>query len=434
MSSAATPLSTNPAAANALVRSFHNAIGMHLGNNRVSPDRYGSVMLGRRPASPTFRQNVSAKPTIIIAGAGIAGLCLSLVLRKHGVEVRVLERSAELTEVGAGIQISANGMRVLRWLGLEDDMRAVACNPRSFRAVDWRDGHELHTIAYREDHFQLHRADLLNILKGHLSDSVIQLNESVTDVAQTASGVSVKSDRTTYTADALIGADGIHSTIRELLFGADQPRFAGHICWRFLVDSGKLATVPEPLTWHGPRGHIVMYPVSAGRRVNIVAYVESSEWFVKSWHLEASRDEVHRAYPGWDPAVHDLIDAAGRVNKWAMFVRDPLPRWTDGCVTLMGDAAHPMLPFLAQGAVMAIEDAYALGTLLARLPGAAAVKKYEELRLPRATAVQLAARTRQAMMAGPRKSSDTATPSGNIYIEDIYAFDIIAQVAEAVGP
>jgi salicylate hydroxylase len=369
---------------------------------------------------------------IIVAGAGIAGLCLALVLRKHGVAVRVLERSAELTEVGAGIQISANGMRVLRWLGLEDEMRAVACNPRSFRAVDWRDGHELHTIAYREEHYQLHRADLLNVLKGHLHNGVVQLNERVTGAVQTASGVSVESDRATYAADALVGADGIHSTIRELLFGPDQPRFAGHICWRFVVDSDKLAAVPEPCTWHGPRGHVVMYPISAGRRVNVVAYVESSEWFVESWHLKASRDEVHRAYPGWDPAIHELIDAAGFVNKWAMFARDPLPHWTDGRVTLMGDAAHPMLPFLAQGAVMAIEDAYALGTLLARLPSAAALRKYEELRLPRATAVQLAARSRQAMMA--RAGSDRDAGSAKVTsVEQIYEFDIVAQIAETLA-
>ena len=373
---------------------------------------------------------MNANSIIIVAGAGIAGLCLALVLRKQGVAVRVLERSPELTEVGAGIQISANGMRVLRWLGLEEEMRAVACNPQFFRAVDWRDGHELHKIAYREDHYQLHRADLLNVLKGHLPESIVQLNESVTRFAQTESGVSVQSDRATYDADALIGADGIHSTVREFLVGDDQPRFAGQICWRFVVDSDKLAAVREPLTWHGPNGHVVMYPVSGGRRVNVVAYVESDHWFEESWHLRADRDEVHQAYPGWDPLIHELIDKAGVINKWAMFARDPLPRWTDGRVTLMGDAAHPMLPFLAQGAVMAIEDSYALGTLLARLPSAAALRKYEELRLPRATAVQLAARSRQAMMA-PAGDSD-ARRANITNVEQIYAFDIVAQVAEAL--
>ena len=373
---------------------------------------------------------MNANPTVIVTGAGIAGLCLALVLSKHGVAVRVLERSPELTEVGAGIQISANGMRVLRWLGLESEMRAVACNPRFFRAVDWRDGHELHTIAYREDHYQLHRADLLNVLKAHLPDDVVQLNESVTSFAQAASGVSVVSDRATYGADALIGADGIHSTVRAILFGGDQPRFAGQICWRFVVDSDKLAAVPEPLTWHGPNGHVVMYPVSAGRRVNVVAYVESERWFEESWHLRAERDEVHRAYPGWDPLIHELIDKAGIINKWAMFARDPLAHWTDGRVSLMGDAAHPMLPFLAQGAVMAIEDSYALGTLLAKMQAPAALRVYEELRLPRATAVQLAARSRQAMMA-PAGDGDAhlATITN---VEQIYAFDIIAQIAEAL--
>jgi salicylate hydroxylase len=367
---------------------------------------------------------------IVVAGAGIAGLCLALVLRKHGAQVRVIEKSPELTEVGAGIQISANGMRVLRWLGLEIEMRAQACNPRFFRAVDWRDGHELHTIAYREDHFQLHRADLLNVLKAPLPESAVQLNESVTRFTQTESGVSVETDRTTYEADALIGADGIHSTVRAQLFGDPQPRFAGQTCWRFVVDSGKLAAVPEPLTWHGPNGHIVMYPVSAGRRVNVVAYVDSDHWFEESWHLRAEREEVHRAYPGWDPLIHELIDKAGIVNKWAMFARDPLPRWTENRATLMGDAAHPMLPFLAQGAVMAIEDSYALGTLLAKLPAPAALATYEKLRLPRATAVQLAARSRQAMMAPAGESDGGAASIANV--EQIYAYDIVAKVAEAL--
>jgi salicylate hydroxylase len=375
---------------------------------------------------------LSEKKQIIIAGAGIAGLCAALVLRKHGVDVGVIEQAAELTEIGAGIQISANGMRVLRWLGLEDAMRAEACNPRFFRAVDWRDGHELHTIAYREEHYQIHRADLLNVLKAPLPAGVVRLNERVTGVTQSATGVSVETDRGTYEADALIGADGIHSTVRKILFGGDQPRFAGQICWRFVVDSDRLAALPEPLTWHGPNGHVVMYPVSAGRRVNVVAYVESEHWFEESWHLRATQDEVHAAYPGWDPAIHELIDKTELVNKWAMFAREPLPRWTEGRVTLMGDAAHPMLPFLAQGAVMAIEDSYALGTLLAKLPAPVALQTYETLRLPRATAVQRAARSRQAMMERAADSSDAGVITN---VEQIYAYDIIAQVAGALdGP
>src|SRR6185312_10784187 len=151
-------------------------------------------------------------------------------------------------------------------------------------------------------------------------------------------------------------------------------------------------------------------------------YVESEHWFEESWHLRATQDEVHSAYPGWDPAIHELIDKADLVNKWAMFARDPLPRWTEGRVTLMGDAAHPMLPFLAQGAVMAIEDSYALGTLLAKLPAPRALKKYEALRLPRATAVQLAARSRQAMM---ERAADSSDANAITNVEQIYAFDVI---------
>jgi salicylate hydroxylase len=369
--------------------------------------------------------------TVIVAGAGIAGLCVALVLRRHGIDVRIFEQSPELTQVGAGIQISANGIRVLRWLGLDEEMSAVACRPRSFRAVDWRDGREFHAIPYRDEHYHIHRADLLDILKRHVPDDLVRLGERVTGLRQTDAAVTVETDRNaTYAADALIGADGIHSTVRGILFGADQPRFAGHICWRFVVDSDRLRQVPETCTWHGPGGHVVMYPVSAGRGVNVVAYVESSQWFVESWHLRADRDEVHKAYIGWDPLIHELIDAADVINKWAMFGRDPLPAWTQGRVTLMGDAAHPMLPFLAQGAVMAIEDAYALGTLLAKLPPAAALKQYQQLRLPRATAVQSAARSRRAMIARGPDADAKAAPA--ISVEEIYDYDIIGQVNEAL--
>jgi len=370
------------------------------------------------------------KGNIVVAGAGIAGLCLALVLARHGRAVTLIERAAALSEIGAGIQISANGMRVLRWLGLEEAMRATACHPKFFRAVDWQDGHALHTIAYREEHCQIHRADLLNVLTAPLPADILRLDESVTGFAQNDAGVTVATDRATYEADALIGADGIHSTIRAILFGDDAPRFAGQICWRFVVDSDRLGHVPEPLTWHGPNGHVVMYPVSAGRRVNVVAYVESEHWFEESWHLRAEADEVHRAYPGWDPLIHELIDKAELINKWAMFARAPLPRWSEQRVTVMGDAAHPMLPFLAQGAVMAIEDAYALGTLLAALPAPQALATYETLRRPRATAVQLAARSRQAMLQ-PADNASTRDTITNV--EQIYAYDIIAETAAALA-
>jgi 2-polyprenyl-6-methoxyphenol hydroxylase-like FAD-dependent oxidoreductase len=162
-----------------------------------------------------MERTISTEPkAVTIVGAGIAGLCLALVLRKHHVEFRVIEQAPELTEIGAGIQISANGMRVLRWLGLEGSMKALACNPRFFRAVDWRDGRELHTIAYREEHFQIHRADLLDILKAPLPARAIQLGERVTSFEQTDDAVAVATDRGTYRADTLIGADGIHSTVR----------------------------------------------------------------------------------------------------------------------------------------------------------------------------------------------------------------------------
>jgi salicylate hydroxylase len=287
--------------------------------------------------------------------------------------------------------------------------------------------------------FSIHRGKLLGVLH---QAAVERLGPARLHTACRLVGFAPRGDRVVASfehangerfevaADALIGADGIHSTIRALLFGGDQPRFAGQICWRFVVDSDKLAALPEPLTWHGPNGHVVMYLVSAGRRVNVVAYVESEHWFEESWHLSAEREEVHRAYPGWDPLIHELIDKAERVNKWAMFAREPLPRWTDGRVTLAGDAAHPMLPFLAQGAVMAIEDAYALGTLLAKLPAPAALATYEALRLPRATAVQRAARSRQAMMA-PAGASDGGA-AAITHVEQIYAYDIVAAVAAAL--
>jgi salicylate hydroxylase len=351
---------------------------------------------------------MSRRPArVLVVGAGIGGLTAACALLRHGLEVEVLERSTELGEVGAGLQIGPNGVRVLRALGLERGLAQAVCEPDATVSVDGERGE----IRYREPlrgvsaqrfgapYLTAHRADVHAALRAALPAGAVRLGAVCTGAESHRSGaVATLEDGAELEADVVVGADGIRSAVRESQFGADEPRFTGQICWRGIVPISCVpaAVRPDDLAgWIAPNGHVICYPIRGGELYNVFAGHVSGTWIEESWTVESSREELLAAYEGWHPALRAMLARIEHCFKWGIHDRDPLPRWTRGRVTLLGDAAHPMMPTLAQGASIAMEDGVALARHLAASPGdvPAALAAYDTERVPRASRVQLQART-----------------------------------------
>jgi salicylate hydroxylase len=352
---------------------------------------------------------------VAIIGAGIGGLAAATALRQRGIEVEVFERSARLEEVGAGLQIGPNGVKVLRALGLEDELMRNAFEPLSIMSVTWDEGRlrfrePLKAIArekYGAPYMTAHRADLHNLLRRATGDTPVRLGANCVG-AETVNGAAVArfADGTTAEADVVIGADGIRSAIRAQHFGADRPRFTEMMAWRAIVPMecvparvgpGGSVTLErgEYFGWIGPNGHVICYPIGVnGDKLNIFGGHVTEQWVEESWSVPSSREELMAAKAGWNEALLAMFRHVEHVFKWGIYDRDPLPQWTRGRVTLLGDAAHPTMPTLAQGANMAIEDGYVLARLLARHGDdvETALKAYVVERKPRTDWVTLKSR------------------------------------------
>ncbi|MGA7626800.1 MAG: FAD-dependent monooxygenase [Candidatus Acidiferrales bacterium] len=342
-----------------------------------------------------------------IIGGGIGGLALAATLAKVGIESRLFERAPAFGEVGAGLQMTPNAVKVIRELGGSDELRKVSFLPRSIVGRNWHSG----KVAFRTplidecprlydaEFLHTHRADLHRILLSLAPSNSTTLSAQCVSVNQSNdTAVATFADHSEFEADLIVGADGIQSTVRKSLFGAEAPRFTGNMCWRMLIPFERPdfdLVSPDASFWLGPQGHVVTYYVSGGRAVNVVAIREADAWVEESWNIRSNRDELLAGYPNWHPQVLDLFSRAENIFKWGLFDRDPMSTWSAGRLTLLGDAAHPMLPFLSQGAAMAIEDGYVLGAVLAENADlAVALKRYEALRLPRTSRVQLESRKR----------------------------------------
>jgi salicylate hydroxylase len=339
---------------------------------------------------------------VLIAGGGIGGITAALALRRRGIEAVLFEQADAFRQVGAGIQVSANAVRVLRGLDLADGLARVAVYPeaRDYRA--WDSGERLFWTplgARAEAHFgapyyHAHRADLLDVLLGGLGDLHCHLNARLVSLAQDADGVAATlADGRSFAGDVLIGADGIHSAVRAQLFGAEHPRYTGNVAWRGLVPAERVAHLGlERVTgvWMGPNRSIVQYYVSSGRTFNWIGISRSAEPGRESWLAEGRVEDVLAEYAGWHSTIRAVIGATPRVLRQALYDREPLPDWRVGRVALLGDAAHPMLPFYAQGAAQSIEDAAVIAGCLAQSPHdpAAALARYVRLRQPRTAWMQ----------------------------------------------
>lgn len=350
---------------------------------------------------------MSSALKVAIVGGGIGGVAAAAALQQKGIKTHIFERAEAFGEIGAGIQVTPNAVKVLKQLGLEKELQEVGFLPEALVGRNWENANELFRIPLKNEcprlygaHFyHVHRADLHRILSSKIGDSEVTFSTACIGARQDGQKVVAEfQDGTEFEADLLIAADGVRSVIREGLFGDDKPRFTGHMCYRALVPYDEMPSyvAPESSFWLGPQGHVVTYYVSCGKEVNIVAVKETDQWVEESWNARSTREEMLAAFEGWHDNLIRLFERADDVYRWGLFDRDPIETWTSGRITLLGDAAHPMLPFLSQGAAMAIEDAYVLASALGSLPGnlESALAQYEAERIPRTSRVQLEARER----------------------------------------
>jgi salicylate hydroxylase len=337
-------------------------------------------------------------PRVAIVGGGLGGLSAALFLLRAGVsDVRVFEQQAELGEIGAGIQIAPNALRLLQRLGLGESLMEVAVPFEvAWEFRRWEDGEVLFSQTYGAEGEARFGAPYLAVHRAQaVPGGAVELGRRVAAVSDEGDSVSIAfEDGSTESFDALIGADGIHSVVREALLGEESPTFTGLAAYRALVpasEAPEFARRPVCSIWLGPRRHFVHYPVSAGREVNLVTANPAGDWREESWTADGTVEDFAAEFSGWAEPVQRLIAAATRTKRYAFYERDPVERWVQGRVAILGDAAHPMLPFFAQGAGQAIEDGAVLaGCLRGVSVGsvAGALRRYERLRRERATRVQ----------------------------------------------
>jgi salicylate hydroxylase len=342
------------------------------------------------------------RPKVLIAGAGIGGLVAGLSLIKHGMDVEIFEQAPELRELGAGVQLSANGTRVLIALGLEEAMKAVACEPsgKEIRLYSSGQTWKLFDLGassremYGAPYWMVHRGDLHRVLLDAFNQRApgrLHLGIRCIGFEETESGAELHlDDGRSVTGDVVIGADGVHSEIRRKI-GADvRPFFTGLAAWRGLVPMQRL---PQHMrrdvgaNWIGPGGHVITYPLCSGTILNFVGIIERESWPVESWTERGTVEECLDCFTGWNEEIHTVVRSLDVPYKWALLGREPLQHFCTRRVALLGDAAHPTLPFLAQGANMAIEDGMVLARCLDAYEPAEALHRYESLRLERTAAI-----------------------------------------------
>lgn len=390
---------------------------------------------------------------VIISGGGIGGLTAALCCLHYGHEVTVLERAPNLGEVGAGIQIPPNAMKVFKALGIEDRIAQQAFRPEALEARMGQSGRDLFKVPLAEaantrwggPYLHIHRADYIAVLETVLSEtsaSSVLTGHEVESYAQSDDKVRVQlTNGDEISGDALIGADGIQSPIRTHMLGAEKPVYTGNVAWRTVVPIEKLgsdAPLPTACVWMGRGRHCATYRLRGGQLANLVGVVETDKWTSESWTQEGSKQEALNDFEGWHPTIRRILEESDTLFRWALFDRPPLETWVDGHVALLGDAAHPMLPFMAQGAAMAVEDAWVLAAQISQ-PGhsvEAALRSYQDIRYGRASKVQARSRGNaktfhQSSLIGQLNTYGPMWLAGKMFptailrrLDDLYGYDV----------
>ena len=358
--------------------------------------------------------------SVAIVGAGIGGLAAASTLRQIGLDVQVYEQAPRFLRIGAGIQMMPNSMKVLRKIGVEQRVLGVSFKPYSHLNRQWDTGEVLRELPMPESLFGapylcMHRADLHNALAEVLPQEIIHLDKKLVGLEQTTGQVTLRfADGTSSRADAVIGADGVHSIVREIILGPDEPIHKGRIAYRAIFSSALLngkEIGPSRTKWWGPDRHIVIYYTNATRTelYFVTSVPEPAEWLTReSWSAKGDVSEVRKAYESFHPDVRAVLDACPDCHKWAILEREPLPRWRDCRIVLLGDACHSMTPYMAQGGATAIEDAAVLARCMAEYGGEdveRAFELYEAHRKPRTSRIQAISSANTWMKGGDEDTS-----------------------------
>jgi salicylate hydroxylase len=410
----------------------------------LSDDLKGTQALA---ASAHRKSRVS--PQIAVVGGGIGGLAAAAFLYRAQVDVTVYEQAPQLREVGAGLVVSPNAVRLLRRLGHLDTFLANAVPlDVGWEFRRWENGMVLSSEQmtercaqlYGERSYVSHRADLLDSIRAAVPIGLLRLGARCTGIDGTKLHFA---DGTTARPDVVIGADGVHSIIRGAVTTPSPAEYSGMCAFRALVSAAlapAFSRKPVMTLWIGPDHHLVHYPISAGRNINLVAFAPASDFTTESWTSQGTLEELLTEFEGWNPRLLALIERAAPPGKWALLDRAPLEQWSNGRVTLLGDAAHPMYPFYAQGASQAIEDGAALAQCLAAYPDdpELALQIYQQIRIPRAVQIQRLSRERKNinhLPDGPaQQRRDVELARGDALERSgwIYGYDAEAAAQEAL--
>jgi len=392
---------------------------------------------------------VTPESPVVIVGGGIGGVSTALCLQRHAIPFLLLEQAPAFGEIGAGIQLSANAMRLLQRLGLGTQILEIGVRPRGLEIRSWHNGERilwtpLGEVADRKfgaPYVHAHRAEVMNVLVRALGTDHVRFATHVLGYEQDRRGVAAILDSgERVQGSVLIGADGIHSAVRNQMFGDGKPRYSGNVAWRGTLPAERIAQLGfEKLSssWWGPQRSIVHYFISSGRTMNWIGISRAPESGRESWSATGKVADALKEFEGWPASLREMIAATERLNRMAIYDREQLPAWGKGRVALLGDSAHAMLPFHAQGAAQSIEDAWVLAGCLAKggRNVAAALRSYERIRKPRADWVQAFSRAaeelfhmtdakaierRNARLAENQQRYSEGFPEGQI---KLYAYD-----------